>query len=111
MLKVAIAERLIRAVHPDADVTGFPVDIPHDAITAAIAAATVVVGCFDRETPRLVATELCSAVGVPYVDVATESGQPRQDRYTAAGSSSPTTAPVASPASTCSTARSWPANT
>lgn len=70
--KVAIAERLIRAVHLDADITLLPVDLPHESITAAVAHATVVIGCFDKETPRLAATELCSTAGVPYIDVATE---------------------------------------
>lgn len=70
--KAAIAERLIRAVHPDADITVLPVDLPHESITAAGANATVVIGCFDKETPRLIATELCSTYGVPYIDVAAE---------------------------------------
>jgi molybdopterin/thiamine biosynthesis adenylyltransferase len=71
-LKVTIAERLIKTVQPTAQVTSLPVDLPHEAITAAVEGATVVVGCFDRETPRLVATDLCSSAGVPYVDLATE---------------------------------------
>jgi molybdopterin-synthase adenylyltransferase len=70
--KVAIAERMIRAVQTDADVTALPVNLPDRDIAAAIANATVVIGCFDKETPRLTATDLCSAAGVPYVDIATE---------------------------------------
>lgn len=50
-----------------------PVDLPEEAITSAVASATVVVSCFDRETPRLVATDLCSSAGVPYLDLATEA--------------------------------------
>lgn len=70
--KVAVAEALIRAVQPDAKVTALPVDVPDDAVTAAVADAAVVVGCFDRETPRVIATDICSSAGVPYVDLATE---------------------------------------
>jgi molybdopterin/thiamine biosynthesis adenylyltransferase len=70
--KVFVAERSLLTIQPDAQVTALPVDFPDDRITEAIADATVVVGCFDRETPRLLATDLCSAAGVPYVDLATE---------------------------------------
>lgn len=70
--KVVIADRMIRKVQRDADVTPLRVDVPDDAIATAIADATVVVGCFDKETPRLVATDLCSTVGVPYVDLASD---------------------------------------
>lgn len=70
--KVSVADRLICDIQPTAQVTALPVDLPSEAIAEAIADATVVVGCFDRETPRLVATDLCSTAGVPYVDLATE---------------------------------------
>lgn len=70
--KVTVARRMILAIQPTAQVTALPVDLPDDAAAAAIANATVVIGCFDRETPRLTATDLCSAAGVRYVDLATE---------------------------------------
>lgn len=70
--KVTVADALIRAIQPSARVTALPVDLPDEAITSAIASSTVVIGCFDRETPRLVATDQCSSAGVPYVDLATE---------------------------------------
>jgi len=71
-LKVNVAQRMISSIQPTAQVTVLPVDLPNDAIGAAIADATVVIGCFDRETPRLHATDLCSTAGVPYVDLAAE---------------------------------------
>jgi molybdopterin/thiamine biosynthesis adenylyltransferase len=70
--KVAVAQRMISTIQPTAQVTALPVDLPDEAIATAIADATVVIGCFDRETPRLHATDLCSTVGVPYVDLASE---------------------------------------
>lgn len=74
LYKVIVAERLIRGLRPNAEVTALMVDLPHDSIADAVTGATVVVGCFDHETPRLLATKLCSAAGVPYVDVATQAG-------------------------------------
>lgn len=71
-LKVAVAQRMILTIQPTAHVSALPVDLPDAVISTAIADATVVIGCFDRETPRLAATDLCSAAGVPYVDLATE---------------------------------------
>jgi molybdopterin/thiamine biosynthesis adenylyltransferase len=74
--KLAIAERLIRAVQPTADID--PIDgllgDPElaERVTARVAEADLVIGCFDKETPRLRATELCSSLGVPYIDAATE---------------------------------------
>lgn len=70
--KVFVAARCIRAIQPSAQVTVLTVNLPDDRIAAAISTATVVIGCFDRETPRLAATDLCSAAGVPYVDLASE---------------------------------------
>lgn len=70
--KVEIAKRLVSAVRPDGEVTVLPYDLPDARVTSSLADASVVVGCFDQELPRLTATDLCSAAGVPYVDVATE---------------------------------------
>ena len=71
-LKVAVARRMILTIQPTAHVSALPLDLPDAAIVAAVTNATVVIGCFDRETPRLDATDLCSAMGIPYVDLATE---------------------------------------
>jgi molybdopterin-synthase adenylyltransferase len=74
--KVEIATRMVQSLRADAE----PVEIVgrlgdpeiHDEITAALATATLVIGCFDRESPRLEAVKLCSKAGVPYLDLATE---------------------------------------
>jgi molybdopterin-synthase adenylyltransferase len=74
--KIDVATRLVKALHPDAE----PVEVRghvgdpdiQDDINAALATATLVIGCFDLETPRLEAVKLCSQAGVPYLDLATE---------------------------------------
>lgn len=71
-LKVSIAQRLIRGIQHDAEITGLEVDVPDATIAAAIADAHVVIGAFDKEEPRLWALDLCSQNGIPYVDLATE---------------------------------------
>lgn len=74
--KIDIASRLVKSIHPEAQPAqirghvGDP-DIQRD-IDSAVASATLVIGCFDLETPRLEAVKLCSQVGVPYLDLATE---------------------------------------
>ncbi|GAB3047143.1 hypothetical protein GCM10027053_01190 [Intrasporangium mesophilum] len=74
--KIKIATRVVKSQHPDAT----PVEIfgrvgdpdVRDDIIAALATATVVVGCFDLESPRLEAVKLCSQAGVAYLDLASE---------------------------------------
>jgi hypothetical protein len=66
----------VRALHPNAEVTlirrrlGAP--DAQDEIVEALASATLAIGCFDLEVPRLEAVKLCSRAGVPYMDLATE---------------------------------------
>jgi molybdopterin-synthase adenylyltransferase len=74
--KIKLASRTVTALHPDAE----PVEIAgrvgdpdvHDDICAALATATLAIGCFDLESPRLEAVKLCSQAGVPYLDLASE---------------------------------------
>ncbi|SBS77710.1 putative UBA/THIF-type NAD/FAD binding protein [uncultured Mycobacterium sp.] len=70
--KVHLAARLIESIQPGANVTPLEFDLPHHAITAAIDAADLVIGAFDKELPRLAAVDLCSQAGRAYVDLATE---------------------------------------
>jgi len=70
--KVDIAARLIESVQPEAEIHVLPLMLPDESITRAIQTATVVIGAFDAELPRLMAIETCSLSGVPYVDLATE---------------------------------------
>jgi len=71
-VKVAVAERLVLAARPDCAVTALPLDLPEPDVVAAISRSAVVVGCFDKELPRLAAADACSQAGVPYLDAATE---------------------------------------
>ena len=47
---------------------------PTSATTSVpqLADADLVIGCFDKETPRQEAVKLCSEAGIPYLDLATE---------------------------------------
>ncbi|MGH3307964.1 MAG: ThiF family adenylyltransferase [Nocardioides sp.] len=74
--KVDIAARLVRGLHPMATIDRIRgrVGDPEiaDRLIQALAEADLDFGCFDMETPRLHTTKLCSDIGVPYVDAATD---------------------------------------
>jgi hypothetical protein len=70
--KLDIAERLVKSVEPAAHVQGVPDTLVSDAAYDAVKAADVVIGCFDKEAPRLILTELCAAYGRNYIDVASD---------------------------------------
>ena len=74
--KTDVATRILNAIHPDATpqiIAGKVGDATIEAdLRAAIADATLVIGCFDKETPRQAAVKLCSEAGSPYLDLATE---------------------------------------
>lgn len=74
--KTDVATRILNAIHPDATpqiIAGKVGDATIEAdLRVAIADATIVIGCFDKETPRQAAVKLCSEVGAPYLDLATE---------------------------------------
>jgi molybdopterin/thiamine biosynthesis adenylyltransferase len=70
--KVGIAERLIRSIEPDARIRTVPASLVTDDAYEAVRAADVVFGCFDKEGPRLVLTELCAAYERNYIDLASD---------------------------------------
>lgn len=74
--KLDIAERIIRSVQLNAEISlidGLLGDPEHaEYVEQRVAEADLVIGCFDKETPRLIATELCSRHGIAYMDAATE---------------------------------------
>jgi hypothetical protein len=74
--KTDVAARILNAIHPDAtpQIIAGEVGDPaiDDDIRDAVAVADIVIGCFDKEMPRQVAVRLCSEVGAPYLDLATE---------------------------------------
>ena len=71
-LKLDIAERLVTSVDASAEVRRVTETLVSDAGYDAVKAVDVVFGCFDKEAPRLILTELCSAYGRNYIDVASD---------------------------------------
>lgn len=84
MPKVAVAERLIRSVLPEASIDPFKglLTASHDDRAADIVqSADVIFGCLDKESPRLFLTDLCSSLKKPYFDLATDTGGEDEDWY------------------------------
>ena len=71
-LKTDIAERLIKAIDPDAVVRKIPDSIVSVDAFDAIIKADYVFGCLDSEGARLVLNELCAAYTRPYFDLASD---------------------------------------
>lgn len=72
--KIAVAERTIKAVNPDAAVVFIDGKVADAGAEAAIARADVVFSCLDRDIHRLELTELCARYAKPSVDLATDTG-------------------------------------
>ena len=71
-LKLEIADRLVKSIEPSARVQRVLNTLVSDAAFDAVKAADVVFGCFDKEGPRLILTELCAAYRRNYIDVASD---------------------------------------
>jgi hypothetical protein len=71
-LKVQLGARLAKAIDPSIAVNTVADSFVSDAGFEAVRNADWIFGCVDREGARLVLTELCSAYGRPYVDLATD---------------------------------------
>ena len=71
-LKTDIAERLIKAVDPEAVVRTIPDSLVSVDAFDAIISADYVFGCLDSEGARLVLNELCAAYTRPYFDLASD---------------------------------------
>lgn len=71
--KVAVMERLIRAIagSEDVRVDALVADVREEDALRAILSADVVFGCFDNDGPRLILNELARAYHLPYIDSAT----------------------------------------
>jgi molybdopterin-synthase adenylyltransferase len=72
-LKIEVAKRTIRAVQPDAAVTvhrGRAADPP---VAPLIERADLVIGCMDRDLPRLQLLESCCRTATPLWDLATDT--------------------------------------
>ncbi len=72
--KIAVAERTIKAIIPNATVRPLDAKIDAPEAEAAIAAGDVVFGCLDRDLPRLKLTELCARFAKPLFDLASDTG-------------------------------------
>ena len=72
--KIAVAERMIKAINPSATIELVDARIDTPEAEASIFAAGVVFGCLDRDLPRLKLTELCARYAKPLFDLASDTG-------------------------------------
>lgn len=72
--KTAVAERMIRQIHPKASVKSLDGRIADPGAETLIAWADVVFGCVDRDIHRLELTERCAKLRKPYFDLASDTG-------------------------------------
>lgn len=71
--KVVIAERMIREIEPDADITIIKDTFLSEAGAAELARVSVIFGCVDRDGARLLLNEFACAYDRPYFDLATDT--------------------------------------
>jgi molybdopterin/thiamine biosynthesis adenylyltransferase len=71
--KVIIAERMIREIEPDADITLVNNTFLSEAGAEELARASVIFGCMDRDGARLLLNEFACAYNRPYLDLATDT--------------------------------------
>jgi molybdopterin-synthase adenylyltransferase len=72
--KIAVAERTIKAVRPDAAVVLVDGKVTDAEAEGVLAGADLVFGCLDRDIHRLELTETCARFAKPYLDLATDTG-------------------------------------
>jgi molybdopterin/thiamine biosynthesis adenylyltransferase len=82
--KVVIAERMIREIEPDADITIVNDTFLSEAGIAELARASVIFGCMDRDGARLLLNEFACAYNRSYFDIATDTDKDG-DRVTFGG--------------------------
>jgi len=70
--KVDLGDRLVKVIDPTIQVEKVFESFISEAGFAAIRSADWIFGCLDCEGARLILTELCSAYGRPYFDLATD---------------------------------------
>jgi len=80
--KVDVAERLVRAVQPGADVETVGLNLRSTEALRALTSCPVIFGCVDHDGPRLILMELAAAYGATLIDCASdinvEDGQLRE---------------------------------
>ena len=72
--KVAVAERMIAGINPDAMVRTADASVAGPEAEPLVRAADVVFGCLDRDLARLQLTELCARYAKPLFDLASDVG-------------------------------------
>jgi molybdopterin-synthase adenylyltransferase len=70
--KTDLAERLIRAIKPDVEVTNIRQHLPHPAAQAALTDVDLILGGLDNDAARLHLTDLASKHRIVYIDAATD---------------------------------------
>src|SRR5690242_7913443 len=71
--KVAIAERMIREIEPEAEINAVHDTFLSEAGAAELAKASVIFGCVDRDGARLLLNEFACAYDFRYFDLATDT--------------------------------------
>jgi molybdopterin-synthase adenylyltransferase len=82
--KVVIAERMIREIEPEAEITIVNDTFLSVAGAAELARGTAIFGCMDRDGARLLLNEFACAYDRPYLDIATDTDK-HGDRVTFGG--------------------------
>lgn len=72
ILKVDAAKHRLLAVNPTAEVVAVPAKLDTPDAYTAIAGAGTVFGCVDNDYARLQLTRICSELGIPLIDLATD---------------------------------------
>jgi hypothetical protein len=70
--KIAIAQRMIWAINPNAEITAIAHPLESPEARAALGRVDVVFGCLDNEGPRFTLNKMCAELQRRLIDVATE---------------------------------------
>lgn len=70
--KVAVAERMLTTIQPDARVACTEKMLPNPAALDALSDRTHIFGCLDEDGPRLTLTDLATSLAITYIDSASD---------------------------------------
>lgn len=74
-LKVDVAKRLVASVQPTAEVVALALSLEDREAQVALRDCDAILGCLDHDAARLRLTEACSRSALPYIDLATDTGE------------------------------------
>ena len=74
--KVDLVNRMIQEINLEVESIALQCGLVSDEAFAAVQAADWVFGCFDKDGPRAILNELCSAYEKPYIDLASDVPEP-----------------------------------